>query len=144
MSACRTQKVADRGGDFISGGVESKVAAIDDVDFGFGDVAAIGFRLGGVERGFILPPDDQEAGLILAHPGLPLGIVVDVGAVVVEEVALNFGLAGLVEKIIFVGPEIGVVAFEVGIVADVARAGGRERKQIGAKRGFVGGAISPK
>jgi len=26
------------------------VAAVDDVDFGFGDVAAMGFGLGGVER----------------------------------------------------------------------------------------------
>ena len=75
---------------------------------------------------------------------MPFGIVVDVGAVIVEEVALNFGLAGLVEKIIFVGIEIRVMPFDVGIVAYVARARRLQGEQICAKRGFVGGAIGPK
>jgi hypothetical protein len=52
---------------------------------------------------------------------LPLGIILNIGAVVVEEVALNVRLAGLVEKIIFIGPEIRVGALDVGIVADMAR-----------------------
>jgi hypothetical protein len=37
-------------------------------------------------------------------------------AVVVEEVALNVGLAGPVEKGEFIGPQIRVIAFHVGIV----------------------------
>ena len=119
------------------------MAAVYDVDFGFGDVAAIGFGLGGVEGRFVLAPDYQEAGLILAHPGVPLRIVLHVGAVVVEEVDLDLALAGLVEKIIFVGPEIAVVALDVGIVADVTGARGGQREEICAQRGFVGSAIGP-
>jgi len=56
------------------------------------------------------------------HPSLPPGIVFDVGAVVVEEVALNLDLAGLIEKSKFIRPQIGVIAFQVGIASDMARA----------------------
>jgi hypothetical protein len=52
---------------------------------------------------------------------------------------LNLGLAGLVEKIKFIGPETRVMAFDVGIVPDVARPR-RQRQQICAQRNFVGGA----
>ena len=90
------------------------MGAVDDVDFGFRNVAAIGFRLGGIERGFILAPEDEQARLLFAHPGLPFRVVVDVGAVVVEEVALNVGLARLVEKGEFIGPEIRSVGASFG------------------------------
>src|ERR1700689_3233665 len=100
------------------------MSSIYDVDFRLGNVAAIRLRLRGVERRLILAPDHQQTWLLLAHPSVPLGVSVHVGAVVVEEVALNVALAGLIEKIIFVGPEIGVMAFDVGIVADVTRARG--------------------
>jgi len=43
-----------------------------------------------------------------------------VRAVAVEEIALNVGLARLLEKIKIIGPEIRVIAFDVGIVADMA------------------------
>ncbi len=56
---------------------------------------------------------------------------------------MNLALAGLVEKIIFVCPQVRVMAFDVGVVADVARARGREREKICAQRAFVGGAIGP-
>jgi len=61
-----------------------------------------------------------------------------------REVALNVGLAGLVEKGEFVDPEIRVIAFHVGIVPDMARPRRLQRKEICAKRAFVGSAISPK
>ena len=82
--------------------------------------------------------------LFLAHPCLPLGVGVDVGSVVVEEIALNIGLAWLVEKIKFIRPEIRVVAFHVGIVARMARLGGFKRQEISAKGAFIGRAIGPK
>jgi len=106
----------DQCGDFVCGGVQGEVAAIDDVDFGFGDITAVGLWLGGIERRLIPTPDHQQARLLLAHPCLPFRVGIDVGAVVVEEIALNLSLAGLINKIKFVGPEIGVMAFYVGIV----------------------------
>src|SRR5271156_5868520 len=102
--------------------------AVDDVYFRLGHVAAIRFGLGGIEGRFVFSPDDQQARLIFLHPGLPAGIGGDIGAVIVEKIALNIDFAGAVEKREFVVPQIGVVAFEVGIVADVARARGLQRQ----------------
>src|ERR1700693_5947266 len=120
------------------------MARIEDMDFGLRYVLAIAFRLPKVEREIILTPDHQQARLLLAHPSLPLGVGVDVCAVVVEEVALNVGLSGLVEKGKFIGPEIRVITFHVGIVPDMARPRRRQRQEICAKRAFVGSAIGPK
>ena len=78
------------------------------------------------------------------HPSLPPGIVFDVGAVVVEQVALNLDLAGLIEKSKFIRPQIGVIAFHVGIASDMARPRRLQRQQVGTKRAFVGGAVGPK
>src|SRR5258706_4519454 len=78
------------------------------------------------------------------HPSLPPGIVFDVGAVVVEEVALNLDLAGLIEKSKFIRPQIGVIAFHVGIASDMARPRRLQRQEVGTKRAFIGGAIGPK
>src|ERR1700733_1111302 len=107
-------------------------------------VPPISFRLREVEGEIILTPDHQQAWLLLAHPGLPCGISVDVGAIVVKQVALNVGLPRLTEKGRFIGPEIRVIAFHVGIVPDMARPRGWQRQEICAKRAFVGSAISPK
>ena len=52
---------------------------------------------------------------------MPAGIGGDVGAVIVKKIALNIDFAGTVEKREFVVPQIGIVALEVRIVADVAR-----------------------
>src|SRR6266481_5381773 len=95
-STSGTEKTANQGGDFIGGGVEREVAAIDNVDFGLRHIAAIGFGFRGVERGLILTPDHQQSRLLLSHPSLPFGVTLDVGAVVVEKVALDVGLAGLI------------------------------------------------
>ena len=142
--ARRTDESLDESGDIVGGGVQGEVATIDDVDFGFRDIAAIGLRLGGVEGRLILTPDHQQARLVLAHPRLPFRVGIDVGAVVVEEVALNVGLSGLIQKIKFVDPEIGVVAFDVGIIPRVAGLRGCKRQEIGAQRAFVRSAIGPK
>src|SRR5258707_15452082 len=78
------------------------------------------------------------------HPSLPPGIVFDVGAVVVKEVALNLDLTGLIEKSKFIRPQIGVIAFHVGIASDMARPRRLQRQEVGTKRAFIGGAIGPK
>src|SRR2546426_11245462 len=86
------------------------------------------------EREVVFAPEDEQPRPRLAHPGLPLGVGLDVGAVVVEEVALDVGLAWPTEKREFIGPEIRVVTFHVGIVPDMARPGRRQRQEICAQR----------
>ena len=71
------------------------MARIEDVNFGPRHVAAIGLWLRKLERQFVLAPKDEKVRLLLAHPCLPLGIRLDTRAVVIEQVALNVGLAGL-------------------------------------------------
>src|SRR5690348_1092882 len=129
--------------DLIRSPIDREMTRLEDVDFGLWHVAAISLRFRQLERQVVFAPEDEQPWLRLAHPGLPLRVGVDVGAVVVEEVALNVGLAWSLEKREFIGPEIGVVAFHVGIVADVARPRGCERQQVGAERGLVSGAIGP-
>src|SRR5208282_4115535 len=126
--------------NLIRSGVEREMSAVDDMDFGLRHVAAVGLWLRGVERGLILAPDHEQARLSVAHPRLPFGVVVDVCAVIVEEVALNFGLAWLIEKIEFVGPEIRVVSFYVWVVAHVTRTRRRKRQEVCAQGALVGGA----
>ena len=133
----------DELGNLIRRGIEREMTRIEDVDFGLRHVAAIGLRFRKLERQVVFVPEDEQPRLLLAHPSLPLGVGVDVRAVVVEEVALNVGLAGLVEKGKFIAPEIRVIAFNIGIATDMARPRRRERQEIGAKRAFVGSAIVP-
>src|SRR5438132_9207947 len=77
------------------------------------------------------------------HPSLPPGIVFDVGAVVVKEVALNLDLTGLIEKSKFICPQIWVIAFHVRIASDMARPRRLQRQEVGTKRAFVDSTISP-
>ena len=93
---------------------------IENVHLSFRNILAVALWFAEVKREVILAPDHQQARLLLVYAGLPPGIVVDVGAVVVEEVALNLGLAGLIEKSKFVRPEIRVVACCVWVVTSVA------------------------
>jgi len=97
------------------------MTGVENVNLSARHVPAIGLRLRELEREVILAPDHQQARLLLAHPCLPFGVGLHIGSIVVEEVALNVCLAGLVEKGKFIGPEIWVVAFQVGIVPDMAR-----------------------
>jgi hypothetical protein len=50
---------------------------------------------------------------------------------------------GWLRKAKFIGPEIRVIAFHVGIIPDMPRPRRRQRQEIRAKRAFVGGAIGP-
>src|ERR1700689_193716 len=120
------------------------MTAVDNVGFAVGDILAGTLRLAGIERKFIFTPDHQQARLLLAHPCLPFRIGVHIGAIVVEEVALNLSLPGLIEKIEFIGPKVRVVAIHVWIISDMARTRSRQREKICAQRGFVWSAIGPK
>src|SRR5579864_4870994 len=92
----------------------------------------------------MLAPDDQQARLLLAHPGLPLGIGVHIGSVIVEKVALDVSLARLIEKGKFIGPKIWVVALHIWIVAKMTCPGSCQGQQIRTKRAFIRRPIRPK
>ncbi len=53
--------------DFIGGGVEREVAGGDDMNIGGRDIALIGPGFRDIERGVVLFPDDEQAGLRLLH-----------------------------------------------------------------------------
>src|ERR1700686_198029 len=107
--------------NFIRFGIKSEVSCVENVNLSVRYIPAIGLRLREFEREVILAPNPQQSRLPFAHPRLPLGVGVDVRAVVIEEVALNIHLAGLAKKGKFIGPEIRVIAFRIGIVPDMAR-----------------------
>src|SRR6266481_2409296 len=112
--------------NFIRFGIKSEVSSVENVNLSVRYVPAIGFRLRKVECGVILTPNHQQPRLPFAHPCLPLGVGVDVRAVVVKEVALNIHLAGLAKKGKFIGPEIGGIALDVRIASYMARPRSRE------------------
>src|SRR6476660_5421402 len=117
---CR-YKASDQSGDFSRSRVQRKVAGVEYVHFGFGNVLAIAFRFTEIEGQIVLTPDNQEPRLFLAHPRLPFRICVYICPIVVEQITLNVSLARLTEKRKFVGPKIRVILFDVRIVSDMTR-----------------------
>src|ERR1700686_341133 len=97
------------------------MTSVENVNFSLRYIPAIGVRLRKVEGEVILPPDHEQAWLPGAHPGLPFRVGVYIGSIVVEDIALNPSLARLVEKGKFIGPQIRIVAFHIGIVSEMAR-----------------------
>src|SRR6267143_4718552 len=105
---CR-YKASHQCGDFIRSRIQGKVAGVEYVHFGFGNVLPIAFRFTEIEGQIVLTPDHQKPRLFLAHPRLPFRIRIDVRAVVIKQVALNVRLAGLTQKGKFIRPEIRVM-----------------------------------
>ena len=120
------------------------MTCVKNVDFGFRYVLTIAFRLTGLEREIILPPKDEQARLLLAHPSLPLRVCVHVRSIVVEKIALNLRLSRLIQEVKLVGPQIRIITLHIRIVPDMARPRRLQRQEICAERVFIGGAIFPK
>src|ERR1043166_7884775 len=97
------------------------MTSVEDMDLCFWHVLAVAFRLAEIEREIVFAPNDEKLRLCLSHPSLPLRIGVDVRSVIVEQIALNLCLPGLVDKIKFIGPQIRIVLFDIRIVANMAR-----------------------
>src|SRR3981081_2427317 len=68
--------------DLIRCGIEREMTRIEDMDFGVRHVPAISLRFRKLERQVVFAPEIEKPSLLLAHPSLPLGVGVDVGAVV--------------------------------------------------------------
>src|SRR6266446_2271439 len=137
------EKIANQFRDLIRRGIEREVTSVEYVDPSVRHISPIRLRLRQLEREIVFAPDYEQSRLSLTHPRLPPWIRLDGRAVIVEEVALNVRLHGLTEKSEFVGPEIGVVPFHVGIIPDMASARRCQRQKIRAQFGFVFGAIGP-
>jgi hypothetical protein len=52
----------------------------------------------------VFPPEDQKFWLCLFHPRLPFRVCLYIRVVVIEEIALDLGLSGRIQKRIFVSP----------------------------------------
>ena len=98
------------------------MTGVENVNLSVRQVLPVPLRFAEVKRQIVLAPDHQQARLLLAHPGLPFRVGVHIGSIVVEQITLNVGLAGPVEKGKFVGPKIRVVAIHVRIVSDMTGA----------------------
>src|SRR5260221_8508243 len=119
------------------------MTGIEDMHESSRHVPPVRLRLRSVEGQIVLAPNDEKSRLRFSHPRLPLGIGRDVSTVVVEEIALNVGLARLTEKGELVRPEIRVVPVDVRIVADMSCPRGGDRKQIGPQLALFGIEGSP-
>jgi len=140
----RLHEVAHQRRGLVGVGVQREMAGVENVNLGVRHVLPIMVRLADIERRVMLAPDHQQMRPLLAHPGLPLRVGVDVRSIVVEEVGLNIRLPRSAQEREFVGPKIRVVALRIWIPAKMAGARRRQREKIGAKPAFVGGAIRPK
>ena len=85
-----------QGRDLIGLGIEREMSRVENVDFRGEYVLMVAFRLSEIEGEVVLAPKDKEFRLCLLHPGLPFWVGLDVGAIVVEEIALNLRLIGRV------------------------------------------------
>src|SRR5258706_3783082 len=106
------------------------MTGIEDVHESTRHIAPVRLRLRRIEGQIVLAPNDEKSWLRLAHPRLPLGIAREIGAVVVEEIALNLGLARPPEKADIVRPEVRVVTAYVLIVADRSIQRGPDRDTV--------------
>src|SRR5260370_697020 len=138
------QEAVNQVGNFICCRIQREVIAIDSLHLRLRNIAAERFRFGIIERKFVHAPKNGEGRLGLAHPLLPLWVGSDVGLVIVKQIALDVGLAWLVQEPEFIGPQIRIVTLYLGIVAHMPRTRGGKREQIRAQSRLVGGTVGPK
>src|ERR1700682_3712247 len=144
LFSVNSDEASHQGGDLVCRRIEREMTRIEDMHESIPHIPPVRLRLRSVEGQIVLAPNHEESWLRLPHPRLPLGIGLDICAVVVEEIALNVGLARLIEKGELVRPEIRVVPVFVRIVADMSCPRGGERKQICPQRALGGSAVCPK
>ena len=83
-------------------------------------IRAVAFRLAEIKREIMLAPNYEQPWLCSPHPRLPRCVGVDVGAVVIEEVALNLRLPRRIQKGILVGPKVRIIEINIRVISDVA------------------------
>ena len=121
------QEVEHETSDLIDLLIECEVAGVNQMNLGIRQVPLVSFRARGDEGGIITAPDNQRRWLVFAQPRLPGGVGGDVGAIIVEQICLDFPLSGPGQESVFVGPGVGVVALGIRAVGDMPLPGAFER-----------------
>ena len=109
--------------DFLQLQIQREVPGVQDVYLGSGVILLVRFSTGYRERSIVTPPKNKEWRLAVAKPLLPFRVGLEVILVVVKEVQLNIALSRLVQEVILVHPQIGVVLRGIWRSADVPLAG---------------------
>ena len=104
---------------------------------GSGVILLVRFPTGYRERSIVTPPKNKEWRLVVAKPLLPFRVGLEVILVVVKEIQLNIALSRLVQEVILVHPQIGVVLRGIWRSADVPLAGGFKGQQVASHLGLM-------
>lgn len=104
--------------DEVGGIFQRKVASVEQVQFGFGDVAQIRLSTLDGEEGIVLTPHDQSPGLLPAEEGLPGFVVRKVCLVIVKQIELDGVVAGTIEEVLIEGIR---VRADAALVLDAMR-----------------------
>src|SRR6516225_6293192 len=72
-------------------------------------ISFVCFRTRYSEGSIVASPQNQERRFVVPKPTLPYRIGLDVILIVIEQVQLNISLPRLVEEVILVYPQIGIV-----------------------------------
>ena len=86
--------------EYVKDGLQSEVSRVNELYIGFGIVALERLCTRRDEDRIILAPDNERWGLPLAEVGLELGVQVNIGAIVVEEIKLDLVVAGTVNSVV--------------------------------------------
>src|ERR1700733_662224 len=76
-------------------------------------IAVISFGAGDSKGSVVPTPKHEQWRLMIPQPLLPFWIRFDIVLIVVKQVQLNIRLSRLVEEVIFIDPEVGVVERDV-------------------------------
>src|SRR5438132_10061064 len=116
--------------DFLRLQIKCEVPGVQDVYLGPGVILLVRFATGYRERSIVTAPKNKERRLVVAKPLLPFGVGFKVILVVVKEVQLNISLSRLVQEVILVHPQIGVVLRGIWRGANVSLAGCFKGQQV--------------
>src|SRR5262249_35587463 len=92
------KEIADEWHHFVGFVLERKMPCVDQVKLDLGQVALVRVSAVGREDFVVLAPDDERRRLMLAEICLHLRIKRQIGAIVVEQVHLDFGVARPIEQ----------------------------------------------
>src|SRR5215472_9028868 len=111
--------------------------------FGLGIILLIRFSTGYGKRSIVPPPKNKERRLVVAKPLLPSRVGFNVILVVVKQIQLNITLSRLVQEVILVYPQIGVVLRRIRRSADVPLASCFKGQEVRSDLGLMSRAVLP-
>src|SRR5215467_12782544 len=100
--------------------IQSEMAGIENVNVCAANILFVCLCTGYDKRRIVASPHYEHWRLMIAQPLLPDWIDPEVILIVVKEVDLNVRLAGLIQKVILIGPGVRIDSFWMRGSADVA------------------------